>query len=172
MKKSLFTALTVIISASSFSQSFITLSERTPEFNMSGDPITNIMDANGMQQGDWFYQDLEGNNVALKKFVDHKCEETYYSIDNKWVSSDNFESDASIIESLKELISSGLTQKGLSPTTSYSQLAIIIRKDGQIEELYQLGTWENTIVIDWKDEIQTVLNNANQNIENDTFILL
>jgi len=80
MNKTYATAILVLWVSMTFGQHIIPEALTSTEKNEFGDPITNVVDMNGAQQGDWFYEDIYGHLFLKEHYVDHVLQETYFSV--------------------------------------------------------------------------------------------
>lgn len=51
-------------------------------FNQNGDPLTEIIDADGMKQGDWLFHDIKGNLYKKETYSDHNLVHKTHIISN------------------------------------------------------------------------------------------
>ena len=144
-----------------------------PEYNEFGDPITNIMDANGARQGEWYYEDFFGKPILKEIYQDHKLVSVFYpeltvnSEVEKWVDQSNWEADLTILQKLRDKIYS---LNLFSNLQSDRQVAIILLKSGD-SRIAPLGNWKieeaNELVKNFNKESA----NFNLNLNQDVFIL-
>lgn len=78
----------------SYGQDFTSAALVPTTFNEQGDPLINIVDANGARQGEWFYKD-HLNQVCLKKsYVDNNVVNSFIQVGSdqspEWVNFDAF----------------------------------------------------------------------------------
>ncbi len=137
--------LNTAVSFIGFSQEILQSAEKPAVYNENGDPLTNITDADGARQGDWFYIDAEGQEVLQKKYKDHVCVETYYStddtnLDKQWKKVSDSESNQLEINSVRELYVDFLENSGFQ-LKSDQQLIVVISKNGELIHVSAIGNW-------------------------------
>lgn len=62
-------------------------------YNQNGDPLTEIIDEDGMKQGDWMFYDLKGNLYKKESYSDNNLVHKTHIINNIEVNSLNFKEE-------------------------------------------------------------------------------
>lgn len=168
--------LNTAVSFIGFSQEILQAAEKPPVYNTYGDPLTNITDADGARQGDWFYVDVEGQEVLQKKYKDHVCVGTYYFTrdtegDQEWKKLSDGESSQPEAEYVKELYIDFLENSGF-PLKSDQQLILVISKNGELIRVSAMGNWNAEEVSDIEGKIYQFAKNTNITLKNDVLIIL
>ncbi|MBD3636856.1 MAG: hypothetical protein HUJ25_05885 [Crocinitomicaceae bacterium] len=168
MKKYLLLIFPVFIGSwSTFSQEILDIAAKTPDYNQQGDPVNNITDPDGARQGDWYYVDSNNDAVVLKKFTDHSCVDTYFKLDDKWISSKEFASN----ESIENSVATELHNQGIELDAN-QQVLIILNESGQVVTLFTLGNWSESDSNIIRDIIQNYFQSHPTLIPGKTYLLL
>lgn len=154
-------------------QDLLPSAARLPLTNSNGDPLTNILDADGFQQGDWFYTDIYDNNLVRKHYEDNICTNTYYLYNGSWVNASNWEQNLNLIDILKAEVISYLSKNQVGfNLSSNQQLALLFDVNGRLVHIAPIGDWDSTLANQLVSQIQTILGNTSLNsIQHETFIL-
>lgn len=126
----------VVLAGYSFSQDFTAAAEQTQGIDEHGNVINNDVDKQGFKQGDWFYLDINGNQVAKKTFVDDKCKNTYVRIADKWESTKVLTKKVDLQKDAK----AKLNAKGVTLNND-RQVLVILGKSGELLTANLLGKW-------------------------------
>jgi hypothetical protein len=154
-------------------QELVTSSASPPLLNTVGDPITNIIDPDGMKQGIWFYTDINQVNLLRKHYSNNLCTQTDYAVNGIWVNAVNFEQDPLKIANIKQQINALLMAHQVNlQLTSNQQLAILLHANGSLHKIAFLGEWNSAQASQLETQIQDVFSNQLLNdVQNETFIL-
>lgn len=173
MKKLLLCLSLISSTYYSIGQELIESAASEPTYNASGDPQTNIIDADGAQQGEWYYHDIYEQKVAKKVFKDNNCVGTAYFLNGKWRDSEQFEADPIIIYNSGKSIKDALAEKGIQfELNPDQQLLLIVNDKNEIISFSPLGSWDKSVVNELRSQIETILMNNHLNLQNETVILL
>ncbi|UKN01266.1 hypothetical protein K6119_16175 [Paracrocinitomix mangrovi] len=127
--------LCLTIAQLSIAQEFIEESAKSATYNQNGDPITNVMDADGMRQGNWYFVNDLNQDVVLKKYTNNSCDETSFYINNNWVNAQDYQSNAVQTDALKnELNANNINLQA-------DQQLLVVIENGQAQLLSVLGNW-------------------------------
>ncbi len=156
-----------------FSQDLLPSSVRAPITNENGDPLTNILDQNGVQQGEWFYTDFYNNDLLRKKYVNNICTDIHYFHNGLWVNAKDWEQNLSLITELKVAIKAHLSKHQMTLTlNSNQQIALLYDSLGNLSRYAPIGEWDSKKAKQLELQVKNILEKINSNnIQNDTFIL-
>lgn len=170
----LFLAVFLLFYQSLFAQDMPPESAKNPITDINGDPLTNILDPNGFQQGDWYYTDLDNNDLVRKSFENSNCSATHYKYNGNWVNANQWEQDLVLLASLKTEIEAFLSQHQIATDLQVSQqIAFLFDAQGNLNHCAPVGLWNLNEANIVKTEIQAIFANYQlNNTRNETFILL
>ena len=118
------------------SQEITDIAAKPSEIDQNGDPVTNVMDPDGMRQGNWFFLDTEGKDVVKKIYADNRCKGTFFKLNNEWIEAVDFSTGNSL---RSELIGELNTQNVLLENDQ--QILIIFDRKGDFSYVALLGNW-------------------------------
>jgi hypothetical protein len=170
----LFLAVFLLFYQSLFAQNMPPESAKNPIVDINGDPLTNKLDPNGFQQGDWYYTDLDKNDLVRKSFENSTCTAIHYKYNGNWVNANQWEQDLVLLASLKTKIEGFLSQHQIATDLQVSQqIVLLFDAQGNLNHCASVGLWDLNEANIVKTEIQAIFANYQlNNIRNETFILL
>lgn len=151
----------------SFSQDFTATAEQEPQLDEYGNVVNNVTDKTGMRQGNWFYLDIDGNQIAKKVYSNDNCQATYILVNNEWLNTKVFSTisdyDKDAIEELKK--------HGIELNKD-RQVLIILDKSGEFLLGELLGNWVKEDETKVNSILKTHLSGLNIKSSSKTYILL
>jgi hypothetical protein len=81
---------TIILSVFLFFVCNLSFGQFKHEHNANGDPLTEIMDPNGMKQGNWNFTDSQNRNFRTEHFKDNTLVSNLYKLSGAFVDVSSF----------------------------------------------------------------------------------
>jgi hypothetical protein len=135
--KKLALLLCLLLASYSFTQEITEQSAQEPQLDEFGNVTNNVTDKSGLKQGDWYYLDIDGNQVAQKVYVDNQCQQTSFLINNVWVDTKGLSTNAKAHKgAIKKLKKNGIE------LSENQQILIILGESGEFLTGELLGDWK------------------------------
>ena len=167
MKKLHLYLVLFLLPALSYSQDFTAAAEQMQLIDEFGNYMNNITDKQGLKQGDWFYVDVNGNQIAKKVYKDDKCQSTELFINSQWMNTNNLNTDSKNNNgAIAELKTNGF---GI---TSDRQVLIVLDDSGTYISGNLLGKWNQSDEKKVLSILQKYFSDLNIKSSSKTYILL
>lgn len=158
--------LCIIIASQAVAQNIINQAAEQPTYDVNGDPLTNIMDPDGMRQGDWYFVDFNSNEIVWKEYQNNQCTSTYVKMNGTWIVTSDLNSDSQLEQTLNtQLINSA------APLSVDQQILVIIDDQNNVEQVIGLGNWNQQDFNEAKNIIVDYLNDNTPGYFQETYLL-
>lgn len=163
----------VTLVTDNWAQLIIPQAQVKTELNEWGDPVNNIIDADGSQQGQWLYQDINGNRVFRQDYVDNTLVGSYFNVSTseslmKWENVSTWETNLSLELEIKNHITSAL-----GSLSEDQQILLFIDDQGALTNTFFLGNWSQNQTSAYMHQLSEYINTHQPiNVNHATYVLL
>ena len=138
--------------------------------NELGDPITNIVDADGAKQGEWFYQDNSGAPVLKQEYNNHTLISSSYPIVQLDGSIEWEESEEWTLNPKPGLENAIANSYG--SFNANQQLILIFNSEGELIRYSPIGIWSKAKANELEIVVRNYLNSNQITFNDAAFILI
>lgn len=166
--------LVSIIGFSSYceSQNLLPSSARNPQLNSNNDPVTNIMDPDGMKQGFWYYEDIFDSAFVRIEYYDNEIVSTSYpSSDKLWVKAESWEQNMEVLTEIKKEVQAFMKVENFTLNDD-QQFALLFNDASELYHFSPIGNWTKNSASQFEKAIDKKFKpNAKLSITTKAFIL-
>lgn len=141
----------------------------TPQKTAEGFPITNVIDADGVKQGVWYYKNSDQSTCFSQQFFNNNLVNSSVLITDKtqsfWKNISDFQHDNQNLNQVKELLYVPFYEVRRD---NYSSKQFFVYRFNNTTTIELLGDWTDVSTIEFKLKINTLINTT---YFNDDFFL-
>lgn len=150
------------LSAVLYAQDILESTAKAPQFNEFGDPLTNIIDPNGARQGDWYFLDVDGQEIVLQRFTDHVCQQVLVAVEEspgmrEWVATGELLTSGAEVDEYRQTVIQIMNEQHVS-LDGVRQL-LLLAGDKKKFHVAFLGDWNQADLQKLKKSIRSELQN-------------
>lgn len=126
----------LLMAAYTFAQDFTSAAAQEIQLDEFGNYLNNSTDRQGQKQGDWFYLDIQGNQMVKEVYTNNKKVSTHINFEKAWVNIKDF----LVTSKYNEEASKMLSNNGIQLNDD-RQVMLILNGSGEIIQGNTMGKW-------------------------------